>query len=634
MLRASSLGFVLYPARFARPKCQLVQSISTKAPHVRPVAQPDGDELPNEPSNKEYCRVPSSFMSSTGTTQLGDVEDLATTSHGVGSRPESSAPPRESVGFQLPSAVDYPKQRPSVPLYFVKKIPAYPAGKPWRQLPLPLLQPTLLRPGSSVLPGHADAQFYDDPFDDLDFSLLFDVERSQHLGVDSVAWHHSLLRVLGNTQSPQQAWMAYYTLVSASFTIPYPQLDRLVHLIARATPKTRTQFHRLLSVLTSIHQSGQKITKHQWNALIDHAGKGLRKARPEDFKLAFDMFTDMVSGKAPGHALSELGYSLDDVTTDTPLPNIVTYNILVNHAANTHTRSALSHSTSLLTASGLPPSRITHLALLKYYANTDQLAGVRASLLKMHEQGLELGLDGVNACMWAFSRNRRLDIAMKLYRIIRHNVTPEVHIGPDDVYSAKRSLLEEGIVVRSDMIPNEVTFTTMIQIMAYHGNLNAALTAFMDMLSSDNVEIGAPLYRDEHGKLRPSPYSPTLPVFRGLFLGFSRHGVNKAEPDDISQLSINKPQQWVLRNLNSLFEVFLALPEYIRPNTSTIYWAMIAFDRTSNHDIVLLQTIWNRIESRFGGPWAASQHRLAKMRKALFDLEAPAFPSTRSRRVD
>jgi hypothetical protein len=488
----------------------------------------------------------------------------------------------------------------------------------------------VIKYGQSLRAGRGEGPFYDDAFDDLDLKLLFDTERSIYDGVDKVVWRRDLLRVLGNTQSHLQGWQAYRTLLAVPFLIPHRHLNRLVRLLARERTKTRTLFQRLLSVLTSIHQSGWKIEAYQWNALIDNAGKGLRRATPEDFKRALDMFTDLVTSKAPGTALSEAGYSLDEEITDNPLPDIFTYTTLINHAASLRSKIALGQSTSLLTASGIPANRITHLVLLKFYSNVGNLDGVRASLLRIRQQGRGLGLDGVNACIWAFSRYNRVDVVMKIYRVLRHNRVPEMNIGPNDVFSAKRALLGEGIEISGDMIANAVTYTTVVQAMAYHGNLHATLTAFSDMLTADNIEIGAPLYRDQHGQLKPSPYSPTLPIFRAIFLGYYRHGVANALPNDALG-SPYRSKPWVLDSLNSLFEVFLALPEYIQPSTSTIYWALVAFDKTSDHDQELIRTAWTRIEARFGANWGSDDHRLQRIRGALFDPSSRGIGLKRSR---
>ncbi|KAJ6539021.1 hypothetical protein B0H19DRAFT_338132 [Mycena capillaripes] len=608
MIRASSLGTVLYPARFARRTP--IQSRWIR----RNVSPPDDGELPKEHSSETK-------------DDTSTVENPSMNS-GDSSRPAGNNSPRP-IGFHIP---DPAPVRSYVPHHFVRRdLREYPVGKSWRKLPLPVIHPKVVKYGQALPAGRGDPPFYDDAFDDLDLSLLFDTERSLYNGVDKVAWRRDLLRVLGNTQSHLQGWLAYQTLLSVPFSIPRRHLNRLVRLMARERTKTRALFQRLLSVLTSIHQSGWKIDAYQWNALIDSAGKGFRKASPEDFKRAFDMFTDLVSSKAPGSALTTSEYNFDEEVTENPLPDIFTYTTLINHAATLRSKDALGQSTSLFTASGLPPNRITHLVLLKFYSNARNLDGVRASLLRIQQQGRGLGLDGLNACIWAFSRHGRVDVAMKIYRVLRHNKIPETHIGANDVFSARRALLDEGIEIRGNIIANEVTYTTVIQAMAYHGNLHAALTAFSDMLSSDNIEIGASMYRDEHGKLKPSPYSPTLPVFRGIFLGYYRHGVARAPPNNELSSSTGS-QPWVLETLSSLFDAFLALPEYIQPSTSTIYWALVAFDKTSNRDEELLRTVWTRIEDRFGGNWGSDEHRLQRIRRALFDPSTSGIGSRRFRR--
>ncbi|KAJ7667679.1 hypothetical protein DFH06DRAFT_225012 [Mycena polygramma] len=617
MLRASPLGTVLYPARFARRTP--IQSRWTSSSDAPPADDGESPEVhSSETGHTSNVEKPST---SSGGSQLGSTEPrIMSRPVGINTRPKP-------IEFQMP---DPAPMRSYVPHYFIRRAgQEHPVGRPWRKLPLPVIHPKVVKYGQVFRAGRGEAPFYDDAFDDLDLKLLFDTERSLYNGVDRVAWRRDLLRVLGNTQSHSQGWRAYQTLVSVPFSIPREHLNRLVRLLSRERTKTRAIFRHLLSVLTSIHNSGWKIETYQWNALIDNAGKGVRRATPEDFKRAFEMFTDMVSSKAPGTALSKSGFSFDMEALDNPLPDIFTYTTLINHAASQRNKAALEQATSLFNASRLPPNRITHLVLLKFYSNAKDLDGVRATLDRLRHHDRELGLDGLNACMWAFSRHARLDVVMQIYRVLRHNKFPETHVGLNDVFSAKSALLEEGIEVKGNMIANEVTYTTVIQSMAYHGNLHAALTAFSDMLSSENIEIGASMYRDKHGKLKPSPYSPTLPIFRALFLGYYRHGVAKAPPSQLG--SRHEIQPWVLESLNSLFEVFLALPEYIQPSTSTIYWALVAFDKTSDRDQDLLRTVWTRLEDRFGSRWGSDSHRLQRIRQSLFD---PGIGFRKSRRDD
>jgi hypothetical protein len=362
----------------------------------------------------------------------------------------------------------------------------------------------------------------------------------------------------------------------------------------------------------------------QWNALIAAAGNGWRKKTPGDFKLALDIFNDMVSQKAPGSTLADTKqYSEEDLRlTEGAKPDLYTYNILINIAAKTLSASTLRHATSLLKSSGLAPDRFTHLSLLRYFTHTKQLSGVHSTLLKMQEQGLEVGLDGINACLWAYSHNDRADLASMVYRVLRHHVAPEMTIGEHDIDATIERLASvEGIVIPHGMVPNSITYIIMIQMLAYRGDLIQALNVFIDMLSSPNLEVGAPVERDENRNLKPTNYLPTLPAFRALFLGFSRHAAppppkpNATLSARLRSLSNDSP--WTLTNLESLFESFIVLPGDTRPN-QLVYWIMVAFAKTSENDMAKLRDVWKQLENRFGGPWGGPGHRLQRLRKTLF----------------
>ena len=52
-------------------------------------------------------------------------------------------------------------------------------------------------------------------------------------------------------------------------------------LISRVHPRTRLNFIRLLSILSTIRRIGGQLQLWEWNTLIDFAGKGFRKFRAE-----------------------------------------------------------------------------------------------------------------------------------------------------------------------------------------------------------------------------------------------------------------------------------------------------------------------------------------------------------------
>lgn len=457
------------------------------------------------------------------------------------------------------------------------------------------------------------------------------ISSHSHPSIDLEAWRQSLLQILATTQSVAEAWEAYCNLLylpddvtAGKPRVPFAHMHRLIRVLARHRPKTRKQFLRLLSVLHAVREAGGEIKLHEWNALIDGAGKGWRKTSLDDFRTSLGMYQDMISGRAPGKTLDRNEEDGNKLLQNPPVePDIYTHTILISLASRTLHASAFRYAISLLTTSGLAPNRITHLSVLRYFTLTKQLSGVRSTLLKMQEQNLELGLDGINACLWSYGYNGRVDLVMMVYRLFRHNMSPEIYVGEDDVASiAHRLRVEEHITIPPDMKPNEVTFTTVIQILAHHGNLLATLSVFMDMISSPNLEMGAPLVTDENSVLTPTPYSPTIAIFRAIFLGFSRHGVRLMRDGTAPPRFrvANPPGQpaWSLTNLQALFDSFLVLPEHTIVSQSTVYWIMVAFEKTSGNDVALLRQVWKQLETRFKIPWYGPNNRLHRIRAKLF----------------
>ncbi|OBZ76535.1 hypothetical protein A0H81_04026 [Grifola frondosa] len=279
----------------------------------------------------------------------------------------------------------------------------------------------------------------------------------------------SLHEIIATTNSSAEAWDAYEMLLSlprdgagAGLPIPFRYMHRLAHLLVATKPRTRALFLRLLSVLSHLHQWGGRVRLWQWNALIDCAGKGWRKTRVEDFKSALDVYHDMISRSAPGSAFSENEFAQSSdgqsAVGEFAEPDIFTYTTLVNIAGRTLNQATLRHATTMLNASGLSPNRITHLSLIRYFTRARQLSGVRATLSKMKEQGFEIGLDGFNACIWAYGRNGRLEVASTIYRVLRHNLLPETNTGEDDINAAIEYLYaSEDITIPETLTPNAVT---------------------------------------------------------------------------------------------------------------------------------------------------------------------------------
>ncbi|KAF8076000.1 hypothetical protein FPV67DRAFT_1469999 [Lyophyllum atratum] len=458
---------------------------------------------------------------------------------------------------------------------------------------------------------------------------------------------------LQTTQSAADAWAAYTSLISHPSNpwnihsddqrVGLALLHRLARLLARQRPKV--QYMRLLAVLTRLRAAGGTVQLHEWNALIDAAGQGgVRRLSVAHYETALSFFRDMTKGREPGTTL-ELGVhsqERDELEGEGIMvePDIYTYTTLIGIAARTRDMGCVRHARMLLDRSGIPPNRFTHLALMKYFTATKQPAAVRSTLLRIEQQDLEVGLDGINACLIAYSRNDRLDVVMMIYRLLKHNADPDQHDAADSLVEMRRQLRqEEFIIVPENLLSNEVTYTTMIQIMAYHGNLSATLTVFVDMLSSLNVERGAPLVRDANGDLKPTTYRPTIAIFRAIFLGFRLHGLKLSQkglpPSRLRKANPPDMPGWTLDNLEKIFETFMGMPPDMQIGMSVFYWLIVAFQKTSGNDDELVRRVWKRVEGRFRGkgPWGGTNNRLERLRASLFpgegadDGDKPGRPS-------
>ncbi|TFK73042.1 hypothetical protein BDN72DRAFT_257979 [Pluteus cervinus] len=449
-----------------------------------------------------------------------------------------------------------------------------------------------------------------------------------------------LLRILASTSSASDGWQAYSILLTHPLpedhavngdNIPLVYLHRLARLLARERRKTRTIFIHLLSVLTSIHNSNGIIHRHEWNSLIDCAGRGWRQPRLGDYRLAYSIYRDMTEGRPPGTSSandvpsSSFATSVDQQSRRAPVePDIYTYSTLISIAADTLDNSSVRHALSLLHASGLQPNRLTHISLLQYFSRTNQMAAVRSTLSKMQKQNLELGLDGVNACIWAYGQRGHLRVVRMIYRLLRRNIYPDTE-DPREIESVERELRDdECFAIHQEYRPNQATFTLMVQLMAYHGDFVATLTVFADMMGAENWEQGAPITRNTKGQRQLTSYTPTLAIFRAVFLGFSKHAIppsSDSPPSTSTRPSGSENQPtWSLQSLQSLFTLFCkSITE--RPSRSVVHWIMVAFDKASGHDIAVLRQVWKDLERTYDGPFAGPTNRLSKWQQMLFPEE-------------
>ncbi|PPQ79558.1 hypothetical protein CVT25_003440 [Psilocybe cyanescens] len=430
------------------------------------------------------------------------------------------------------------------------------------------------------------------------------------------------LDVLGKTDSVNTAWASYTYLIDTISShpiiysrlkrIPYSHLHRFVRLLAHNRPRTHIQYLRLLSVMTYIVHVGGTLKQPEWNALIDHIGAGRRTTVAEDMERALAAFRSMSTGRLPGSSDFEMFETLPAQSSFEP--DVYTMTILLSLAARAHDPATLKQISNAMVQTGIVPNRITHLSLLRYFTEKKDLSGVRRTLQKMRQSGLELGVDGLNACIWAYGNNGRLDVSLMIYRALRHNTFSEKDRALDDVHPTLAALQEEHIFVGDGMIPNEISYTALIQVMAYHGQFVPTIKIFIDMLSTENLEYGAPVEPSESGTPKPLPYAPTIAVFRAVFLGFSKHGISPSLVRDPDELD------WTLKNLLEIFDRFLALPSNTTLTHSVLYIIITAFVQTSGGDMDVIRQAWLALDERFGIVFHKehSQSRLVKMKQALF----------------
>ncbi|KAJ7591400.1 hypothetical protein C8J56DRAFT_561932 [Mycena floridula] len=253
--------------------------------------------------------------------------------------------------------------------------PKYSAGKPWQDLPLkPLFEGSFMDGKKRTT---VDASFIDLPPHRLrpdhvktygGQSEIFEFGVQYDPSIPEKTLFYRLLHVIANTQSPEDAWTAYSSLLELPRPVDIPpdapqisfaHLHRLSRLLSREKPKTRKIFLRLLSVMYTIQKMGGELKLFAWNALMDNAGKGWRKSTPADFKFALNVFSDMVKARAPGNSFSPDHYQETRFPSQSILPDIFTYTTLINIASKTLHAPALSHSYSLLQSSGVTPNRVT-----------------------------------------------------------------------------------------------------------------------------------------------------------------------------------------------------------------------------------------------------------------------------------
>lgn len=458
------------------------------------------------------------------------------------------------------------------------------------------------------------------------------------------------LDTLARTNSVAEAWAAYSnyrTLSMLEFApgeepqIPFAHLHRLARLITSVKPRTRNEFLQLYSVINTLRKTGGTVHLWEWNALMDCAGKGSRKTQFADYQRSLSVLNDILaSQRAPGAS----GRGDDNGASESSkgkglAPDVYTYTTLLNIAGRTLDSNAVRHALSLFRASKIPPNRITHLVLLRYFTHKNDSVAIRQTMSHMKEQDTPLDIAAVNAFIWAFARNGRLELAWNVYRVLRYHLQPKEGSGSEgfddeEIMAVKENFAGDGLAIPDDMVPDHVTYHTLIQAFAYRGDVIRSLQVFVDMLSS-------PLDGSRRSDTDPPTFTPTLAAYRAIFYGFARYGrpsvastglipvISQQEPGDPFESDSPSGIAWSPENLDLVFRNFLDLPGDVHPSDRMVWWIIVAFIKTSDADVVRLRDVWSRLQGRYPGHWSERIRRFEAIishsnerhsQKALLDL--------------
>ncbi|KIM33541.1 hypothetical protein M408DRAFT_309943 [Serendipita vermifera MAFF 305830] len=224
---------------------------------------------------------------------------------------------------------------------------------------------------------------------------------------------NDLLRIMAETNSPSLIWQVYQRAVFLSTPIPSEILDRVSRVLVRCYAPTRKTFLRLHEVLQHLRKQGH-LKRWQWNSLIHHAALGMRKVHTKDYQAAFDVFGEMQFLRTtPGNE-------------EQCQPDIRTYTTLLSIAIRTGVPENVEHAYSLLRDSNLPQDRIARLAIIPYYIRNRNLKAVREVAKSFGEANEDIGIDGINAYMWAFGRHGNLDAVKEVYQALRSNMSMDI----------------------------------------------------------------------------------------------------------------------------------------------------------------------------------------------------------------
>ena len=415
--------------------------------------------------------------------------------------------------------------------------------------------------------------------------------------------------IIAHTSSPNQAWNAF-TRCRSLHRSPTPELlARLSALLASARPRSRTVFLRLQQVLTAIRDAGGTLYAWQWNALLHAAGDTQRRVRSLDYLASVRVLREWREYAAeleearPPDLLPSAPHH-DELSTSggaapIPEPTIRTYTTLLSIATRTRLPKLVAHALQLMRESSLAQDRLARLAVLPFYIYKRKFGPVRAIIRDFAEAGTNVGVDGVTVYIWALGRMGSVDKVEEVYAVLKENVRciQEVQGAQDQELDAGARLLFGDLLVFPNVVPNAVTYVSVVQILAFRGHLRRALEVYRDMLAHWQILQDTEPERES---------IPTHAIFRALFLGFVRHArapasESPALPPETQGHPKEVPDsvEWNLPTLSMLFSNFCALTED-PPNARMVNWILRSFMKTSDGNVEVIETVWRTLEMTFG----------------------------------
>ncbi|KZS97497.1 hypothetical protein SISNIDRAFT_405104 [Sistotremastrum niveocremeum HHB9708] len=400
-----------------------------------------------------------------------------------------------------------------------------------------------------------------------------------------------------------------------SSRITFRDIHHLARMLARQKPRTQETFQRLLNLLTYLRVIGGSVHSWEWNLLLDCSAKGSRKTTEKDYQAALQVYADLQRSQDTPSADDGLSRKFSTK------PDIVTFTTILAIAIRSRSENCIRHASELLIQSDLQPNRVTRLLALSHLSATGRLELVEQVIAQLQDEGQDVGIDGLNAIMWAHAQHGHFDLPMGIYRTLRNH-----HFPDDHAFLSHYPPISDfgGFHIPPEMVPDCATYTLLVQSLAYTGRFVEAVKIFEDL-----VALPEPPLTTKGRKVDASSNAHLLPVYRAFFLGFARHGdyqrprsKQRLDTALVSRL-FNKPDPgpWNATNFHTMLNMFLATCDNTSPTERTIYWIMIAAGRVSGNDEIRLANVWRRLNETFErrDGWRGRMSRMSQ-RLANFEL--------------